>query len=89
MFFVLSSPKGNSNESDNSDDDRDSKMLKAKIKNSVVGEKFNISYDDIVGLKDVKSVLNETVIFPLRYPSLMSKIGPWKGILLFGVSIHS
>lgn len=81
LFF--SSSGGNESE----DDDHDRK-LQAKMKNAVVGQKFDISYDDIVGLNDVKSVLNESVVFPLKYPSLMKKIGPWKGILLFGVSIH-
>lgn len=76
-----------SNEGNESEDDEHDRKLKAKIKNAVVGQKFNISYDDIVGLNDVKSVLNESVVFPLKYPSLMKKIGPWKGILLFGVSI--
>lgn len=48
---------------------------------------FNVTYDDIVGLGDVKSALEESVVFPLKYPSLMHAIGEWKGILLFGVSI--
>lgn len=76
-----------SDDDDNDDGDKSSKKLKAMIANSICSTTFNVTYNDIVGLEDVKAALEESVIFPLKYPSLMQSIGEWKGILLFGVSV--
>lgn len=72
---------------DAKDDDESLKKLKARIADSIVETKFGVTYDDIVGLADVKAALEESVIFPLKFPSLMQSIGELKGILLFGVSV--
>lgn len=85
-LFVLACRKSaDKKKSSDSDDDHDAKKLKDRINQAILGEKFDISYDDIIGLEDVKSALEECVVFPLKYPSLMKQIGEWKAILLFGV----
>jgi katanin p60 ATPase-containing subunit A1 len=47
--------------------------------------KFNVKFDDIVGLDDAKRLLKEAVMLPLKYPYLFTGIlEPWRGVLLFG-----
>lgn len=69
------------------DNDVDTK-LQHKIKESIV-HTSDVSYNDIIGLENVKFLLNEKIIFPMKYPTVMSKVGESKGILLFGVSVHA
>jgi len=46
----------------------------------------NISWEDVGGLEDIKSELQEAVEWPLKYPKLFEKAGirPLNGIILFG-----
>ncbi|XP_065213748.1 katanin p60 ATPase-containing subunit A-like 2 [Planococcus citri] len=42
-------------------------------------------WDEIIGLDDVKEVLKEAIIYPIKYPHLFTGIiEPWKGVLLYG-----
>jgi len=46
----------------------------------------NINWEDVGGLEDIKSELQEAVEWPLKYPKLFEKAGirPLNGIILFG-----
>lgn len=47
--------------------------------------KPNVKWDDVCGLEDVKNLLKETVIMPIRFPYIYTDgLRPWKGILLYG-----
>jgi len=51
----------------------------------IVRETPNVSWSDVVGLENAKTVLQETVILPLRHPQLFyGSRQPWRGILLYG-----
>ncbi|OII74781.1 AAA-family ATPase [Cryptosporidium ubiquitum] len=59
--------------------------LKDAIRNCILMESPNISWDDIVGLEQAKTSLKEAVILPVKFPELFQgKLKPWKGILLYG-----
>jgi len=45
----------------------------------------NITFNDIVGIEDVKKVLKRSIVYPIKRPDLYPKeIGWSKGVLLFG-----
>lgn len=50
-----------------------------------LGDKPNVKWEDVCGLEDVKNLLKETVIMPIRFPYIYTDgLRPWKGILLYG-----
>ena len=56
---------------------------------AIVAEKPNVHWDDIAGLNVAKDALKETVIMPVKFPHLFTgKRKPWRGILLYGVSMR-
>jgi len=48
--------------------------------------KVGVYWDDVIGLDEAKSSLNEALLYPIKFPSLMKShnIEPWSGILLYG-----
>lgn len=63
-------------------------ILHIFIEGAIVIEKPNISWSDVAGLEGAKEALKEAVILPIKFPHLFTgKRKPWKGILLFGVSL--
>ena len=51
----------------------------------LIVKNINITFKDIVGLNDVKAILEEAVIRPRQRPDLYIGIrAPSKGILLYG-----
>lgn len=77
-----------SDSDDEDGDDPDKKKLQSKLEGAIVVEKPHVKWSDVAGLDAAKEALKEAVILPIRFPHLFSgKRVPWKGILLFGVSV--
>lgn len=41
-------------------------------------------WNDICGLENVKNLLKESIIMPIKQPQIFKNVRPWKGILLYG-----
>lgn len=79
--------KSDSGDSDDGSDP-EKKKLQSKLAGAIVIERPNIKWSDVAGLDLAKEALKEAVILPIRFPHFFTgKRIPWKGILLFGVSI--
>lgn len=52
----------------------------------LVGEKPNITFNDIAGMEDAKRIINEMVLYPMQSPEKARALGlnPGGGVLLFG-----
>lgn len=83
--------KGNKkSDSDSDSDDPEKKKLQSKLEGAIVVEKPKVKWSDVAGLEGAKEALKEAVILPIKFPHLFTgKRVPWKGILLFGVSLKS
>ncbi|MER3601555.1 MAG: AAA family ATPase [Nitrososphaerota archaeon] len=57
--------------------------LKSSFSDLVVKEKPNVSWDEVIGLDDVKKMIRESIVYPTRRPDLFP-LGWPRGILLFG-----
>lgn len=56
-----------------------------RIRSEILETNLNINWDDIVGLTDVKKVINEIILWPMLRPDIFTGLrGPPKGLLLFG-----
>lgn len=55
------------------------KSLSEIIYKDIVRRDLCVKWDDIVGLDEAKQTLQESVIFPMKYPQLFRRIQPWKG----------
>ena len=88
FFLVLLLLCHHSKESDDEEDEQ-SKKLRGQLAGAIVMEKPNIHWDDVAGLLAAKEALKEAVILPIKFPHLFQggKRTPWRGILLYGVSI--
>jgi len=61
------------------------KDLASLVKKEIILVDPNVHFDDIVGLEQPKKIIEEALLYPLKYPQLFTGIlEPWKGILLFG-----
>jgi len=59
--------------------------LKSALESTVLVERPDVKWDDVVGLEHAKELLREAVELPLLRPDLFKGARrPWKGILLFG-----
>lgn len=56
-----------------------------RIRNEILEKTVDVGWDDIVGLGNVKKIVNEIVLWPMLRPDLFTGLrGPPKGLLLFG-----
>lgn len=59
--------------------------LAEMIQRDIFTENPNVRFDDIIGLGQAKGLVQESIIFPMRFPELFTGLlAPWKGILLYG-----
>lgn len=69
---------------DNTECNVDENILE-RIKREILESNINIAWDDIVGLEDVKRIINEIILWPMLRPDIFTGLrGPPKGLLLFG-----
>eukprot|EP00758_Cryptobia_borreli_P008052 Tbor_TRINITY_DN5354_c0_g3::TRINITY_DN5354_c0_g3_i2::g.4610::m.4610/K07767/KATNA1; katanin p60 ATPase-containing subunit A1 len=55
------------------------------IENEIIDRGVNVSWDDVCGVGDAKTLLNEAVVLPLLVPELFTGArAPWKGVLMYG-----
>ena len=55
------------------------------IKREIILENPNVSFKDIIGLDTPKTIIEEALLWPIKYPHFFTGLlEPWKGILLFG-----
>ncbi|MEJ2778947.1 cell division protein CdvC [Stygiolobus sp. RP850M] len=59
------------------------KTTSVSIEDLIVKEKPKVSFNDIVGLDDVKEALKESIVYPTKRPDLFP-LGWPRGILLYG-----
>ena len=65
-------------------------QLKAKLRESILSKKPQVSFESIAGNDYAKEIIKQTFIMPETHPSLFKdRVRPWQSILLYGVSIHS
>lgn len=63
----------------------DYKELATTIHRDICMANPGVYFKDIIGLNEVKRLLKEAVLMPMKYPHLFTGLlEPWKGILLFG-----
>ncbi|KAF2664631.1 AAA-domain-containing protein [Microthyrium microscopicum] len=60
-------------------------QLKESLLQSIVSEKPNVKWEDVAGLEAAKEELQESIVFPLRFPQMFTgKRKARRGILLYG-----
>ena len=63
----------------------DLREMASLIKREIILENPNVSFKDIVGLDTAKNIIEEALLWPMKYPHFFTGLlEPWKGILLFG-----
>ena len=68
-----------------SDLPEDLREMASLIKREIILENPNVSFKDIVGLDSAKNIIEEALLWPIKYPHFFTGLlEPWKGILLFG-----
>lgn len=77
---VYTKPAGESKKECNVDE-----YILERISKEILETGLDISWEDIVGLEDVKKAINEIVLWPMMRPDIFTGLrGPPKGLLLFG-----
>lgn len=88
-FLLIRDDKKDEDDDSDSGEDPEKKKLQSKLEGAIVVEKPHVKWSDVAGLDAAKEALKEAVILPIRFPHLFKgKRIPWKGILLFGVSVR-
>lgn len=74
----------NSNKNNKESTNVDEYILE-RISKEILETNLTLTWDDIVGLDDVKRIINEIVVWPMLRPDIFTGLrGPPKGLLLFG-----
>lgn len=61
----------------------DWKEMTEMIFKDVVQKDLCVKWDDVMGQEDAKQIIQESVIFPIKYPHLFARVQPWKGMTSF------
>lgn len=72
-------PKPMSNDEFFNNHPADWKEMTEMIFKDVVKKDLCVKWDAIMGQDDAKMIIQESVIFPMKYPQLYSRVQPWKG----------
>jgi vacuolar protein-sorting-associated protein 4 len=66
-------------------DDKYMVMLRSRLDSTILTEKPDVHWGDVVGLEKAKDELQEGIILPIRFPELFTgKRKPRRGIRLYG-----
>lgn len=83
---ITAGGNGRANESGSGHETKPPQMvqqLKASFSELVIREKPNVTWDDVIGLEDVKKAVRESITFPFQRPDLFP-LGWPRGMLLYG-----
>lgn len=58
----------------------DWKEMTEIIFKDVVKKDLCVKWTDVMGQDDAKMIMQESVIFPMKYPQLFNRVQPWKGL---------
>lgn len=72
-------PKPMSNDGFLNEHSVDWKEMTEMIFKDVVKRDLCVKWDDIMGQDAAKMIIEESVIYPMNYPHLFSRVQPWKG----------
>lgn len=66
--------------------DRANQELRQRARELILVEKPDVKWSDVAGLTDVKELLKQSVVYPLRMPQLFDegRVTAWTGVLLYG-----
>ena len=61
------------------------KELAQVISRDIFSKNPDVKWTDIIGLDNAKSIVKESVVYPIKFPQFFKGIlSPWKGLLLYG-----
>ncbi|XP_076646586.1 katanin p60 ATPase-containing subunit A-like 2 [Halictus rubicundus] len=65
--------------------DIEMRRIAETISREILVKSCNVHWDDVIGLKECKEAIYNSIVYPMKYPDLFQgKFSSWKGILLFG-----
>lgn len=70
LFFAIR--KSGGKDSDDDEENAESKKFKDQLGGAIVMEKPNIKWSDVAGLEAAKEALKEAVILPIKFPHLFT-----------------
>lgn len=73
-------PRLMTNEDFNNSHPCDWKEMTEIIMTEVIKKDLCVKWDDVVGQDSAKQIIQESVIFPTKYPQLFNRVQPWKGL---------
>lgn len=73
-------PKPMSNDEFFNNHPGDWREMTEMIFKDVVKKDLCVKWDDVMGQDDAKMIIQESVIFPMKYPQLYTRVQPWKGL---------
>lgn len=73
-------PKPMSNDEFFDNHPTDWREMTEMIFKDVVKKDLCVKWEDIMGQDDAKMIIQESVIYPMKYPQLYTRVQPWKGL---------
>mmetsp|Transcript_58237 Transcript_58237/g.101979 ORF Transcript_58237/g.101979 Transcript_58237/m.101979 type:complete len:452 (-) Transcript_58237:99-1454(-) len=78
-------PGGSAGAGGGSEVDEEKQKMRSQLSDQIISEIPNVKWDEVAGLVEAKSLLQETLILPMRCPHLFTGARkPFTGILLYG-----